>query len=192
MPSVALVLWISDRSSALDEFEVIHKAIGHTGAGTRNARQQINQAYVLMLSGQFQGFCRDLHTEGVDHLARCIQPRSVQPLMTAEFQFARKLDSGNPTSGNVGSDFNRFGLKFWNAVLSHQPALTKHQAALAEMNEWRNAIAHQSFDAAGLGGTTVLRHLQVKAWRKSCDLLAAAFDDVLANQLTAVTGIRPW
>ncbi len=192
MPSSALVLWRSDRSSALDEFEQIHKAIGHTGAGTRNARQQINQAYVLMLTGQFQGFCRDLHTEGVDHLASCIQPRSLQPLMTAEFQFARKLDVGNPSSGNVGSDFNRFGLKFWDAILAYQPSLALHQHALAEMNDWRNAIAHQSFDAASLGGAAVLRHVQVRTWRKSCDLLAGAVDAVLANQLAAITGVRPW
>jgi len=128
----------------------------------------------------------------VAHLVRCIQPRSAQPLITAEFQFARKLDTGNPNSGNVGSDFNRFGLKFWIAVTLRQPTLAKHQKALTELNEWRNAIAHQSFDAAKLGGSTVLRHSQVKAWRKSCDLLASAFDDVLANHLAAITGIRPW
>ncbi len=28
----------------------------------------------------------------------------------------RKLDSGNPNPGNLGSDFNRFGLDFWAVV----------------------------------------------------------------------------
>jgi hypothetical protein len=192
MPSFAWIFWKANRSAALSEFEVIHRKIGKTGPGTKHARQQVNQAYLLMLSGQFQGFCRDLHSECVDHLATCVQPPSVRAMLTAEFHFGRKLDTGNPNPGNIGNDFNRFGFDFWSALLAHDPRLKAQQDDLRAVNDWRNAIAHQSFDPVKLGGSTSLRHSQIKAWRKSCDVLADAFDDVVANQLFVITGIKPW
>jgi hypothetical protein len=192
MASQALVMWKSNRATALDEFEEIHRMIGKAGAGTQHARQQVNQAYVLMVSGQFQGFCRDLHSEGVDHLAANLQPASLRAVVSIEFQFARKLDTGNPNSGNIGNDFNRFGLDFWHEVLTHEPKMKEHQSSLKTMNEWRNAIAHQKFDPAKLGGSTVLRHSQIKTWRKSCNSLAVAFDAVLSRYLTGITGTKPW
>jgi len=145
-----------------------------------------------MLSGQFQGFCRDLHSERVNHLVSHVQPLSMRTMLTAEFHFGRKLDTGNPNPGNIGNDFNRFGFDFWSALFAYDPQLNAHQDELRLINEWRNAIAHQSFDPAKLGGSTALRHSQIKLWRKSCDVLAEAFDSVLANQLAVVTGSKPW
>lgn len=192
MASLALVMWQASRSTALDEFEEIHRMIGKAGTGTQHARQQVNQAYILMLSGQFQGYCRDLHSEGADHLAANLQPIALRGVVSVEFQFARKLDTGNPNSGNIGSDFNRFGLDFWQEVLDFGRNMKAHQSALKTINEWRNAIAHQNFDPAKLGGSAVLRHAQIKIWRKSCDALTVAFDAVLSRYLTRMTGIQSW
>ncbi len=192
MHSVALQSWTTARAAALDEFEEIHRSIGRAGRGTKPARQQINQAFVLMLSGQFQGFCRDLHSESVECLVRWLQPASAVSLLRAEFLFSRKLDIGNPNAGNIGSDFNRLGLDLWKALHQHNASMQMHREALATMNEWRNAIAHQSFDPVRLGGSSVLLHSQVKSWRKSCDQLSDAFDVLMARHLQSITGTLPW
>lgn len=54
MPSNALRNWRRGGKQALDEIEAAHAAIGGSGPGRRYATQQINQAYAVMLSSQFQ------------------------------------------------------------------------------------------------------------------------------------------
>ena len=66
MPSLSLQHWNAVRLPRLDEIERAHSSVGGTGPGRRYATQQINHAYAVLLSSQFQGFCRDLHTESVD------------------------------------------------------------------------------------------------------------------------------
>ena len=61
--SVALQRWMFKAQSALDEIEAAHQAIGGARRGRRYATLQVNHAYAMLLSSQFQGFCRDLHSE---------------------------------------------------------------------------------------------------------------------------------
>src|SRR5262249_19369869 len=37
-------------------------------AGRRYATQQVNRAYAVLLASEFQGFCRDLYSECMDHV----------------------------------------------------------------------------------------------------------------------------
>lgn len=74
MPSIAFTIWENDRAASLDEVLAAHSAVGGAGPGRRVATQQINQAYAVLLSSQFQGFCRDLHSESADHLAQMAPP----------------------------------------------------------------------------------------------------------------------
>jgi hypothetical protein len=189
---IAHIIWKADRASQLDQFEQIHRSIGKTGSGTQDARQQINQAYVLMLSAQFQGFCRDLHSEAVDFLVDALQTTSLRSLLQSEFQYGRKLDSGNPTLENIRSDFKRLGFDILSSVKAINPALDVYRSNLLELNHWRNAIAHQDFDLAKLGGARRLRHSQIRAWRRSCDALANSFVAVVSSQLATLTGRIPW
>jgi hypothetical protein len=98
MPSAALENWLAARAGALDEIEHAHRSVGGTGPGRRYVTQHINQAYAVLLSSQFQGFCRDLHEECADHL---VAP-SPAPVLLATYRsnllFGRKLDTGNPQS----------------------------------------------------------------------------------------------
>lgn len=73
MPSRSLRMWQASARKALDEIASAHHAMRGVGRGRRYAAQQINQAYVVIL------------TQG------------------------RKLDVGNPSPANIGSDFGRFG-----------------------------------------------------------------------------------
>ncbi len=101
----------------------------------------------------------------------------------------RKLDSGNPNPGNLGSDFNRFGLVFWNAVDRLDVRNPDRRDELHELNVMRNAIAHH--DRRIL---TVRRlHLrQVREWRRVCDNLAPCIDEVMRSHLESLTGVSPW
>jgi hypothetical protein len=192
MPSTSLQDWSSVRAVRLDEIEAAHRSVGGTGPGRRYATQQINQAYAVLLSSQFQGFCRDLHTESVNCLVRAVLPATLRVSLQLEYLAYRKLDRGNPSPGNIGADFNRLGLTFWSEVQADDGRNPQRRALLEELNEWRNAIAHQDFDPARLGGSTILRLERVRSWRNACDGLARSFERVLFAHLNWLTGAPPW
>lgn len=191
MPSQSLLHWRSDRINALDEIEAAHTGIGGTGRGRRFATQHINQAYAVLLSSQFQGFCRDLHSESADCLVQNITPLVLRTACRNVLIQNRKLNQGNPNPGNLGSDFNRFGLIFWDEVRNLDMRNQTRQNRLEELNVWRNAIAHQDFKTTTLRSQN-LRLEAVRQWRRSCDRLATAFDEVMKRHIHAVVGDSPW
>ena len=192
MSSLSLQLWRTDRTAALREVQDAHVSIGGAGRGRRYATQQINHAYVMLLSGQFQGFCRDLHTECVDYLAGTIPNVPLQAIFLAEARRDRKLDKGNPSPSNIGSDFNRLGVRFWDAVKLLNRRNEERQQDLETLNLWRNAIAHQDFNPASLGGRSRVQLAEVRRWHRACDELALASDTVMQTHLTRFLGTSPW
>src|SRR5437879_257545 len=114
MPSGSLHTWRTVRRAALDELEAAHRSVGGHGRGRRYATQQINQAYAVLLSSQFQGFCRDLHTESALFLVGSVQPVTLKQTLRKDLTRSRKLDRGNPSPGNIGEDFGRLGIGFWD------------------------------------------------------------------------------
>ena len=193
MPSIAFHHWSTERAGWLDEIEDAHRSVGGSGPGRRYATQQINQAYTVLLSSQFQAFCRDLHLECANSLVSPVSSRERGEMYRSALLLGRKLDRGNPNSGNLGSDFNRFGLSFWPMVDAYRPQNPYRRALLEELNEWRNAIAHQDFVPAMLrGGRPILQLIQVQGWRRACDRLARSFDGVLYGYISSKTGIAPW
>jgi hypothetical protein len=176
----------------MDEIEAAHAAIGGTRRGRRFATQQINHAYVVLLSAHFQRFCRDLHSEAVDHLLRSIMPAALKDIVRLQFTQNRKLDTGNPNPGNIGSDFARLGIDLWPQVLASNSRNTDRRISLESMNMWRNAIAHQDIDPAKFGGSASLRLGQVRRWRTTCGALATEFDAVVGQRLTIIVGSAPW
>ena len=189
--SASLRRWLADRGSELDQLEGAHSAVGGASAGRRWTTQQINHAYAVLLCSQFQGFCRDLHSESVDHIVGSISPTILQTALRAEFVFARKLDRENPNPRSLGSDFNRLGLSFWTEVGKDDARNKARKVKLEKLNLWRNAIAHQDFDPARLGprGLTLG---EVRSWRRACDGLAGSFDRVLKRYLTSISRRSPW
>jgi len=176
----------------LDEIENAHRSVGGGGRGRRYATHQINHAYAMLLSSQFQGFCRDLHSECVDHIVRVVNPTGLQTVLRAEFTLHRKLDRGNPSPGNIGADFARHGTNFWDEVQTHNrrnPLRMKH---LEDLNNWRNAIAHQDFDPSKLGRIIVLRIRRIRTWRVACERLAISFDEILRQHIRRLIGTSPW
>jgi hypothetical protein len=193
MPSLALQDWSAKRTAALDEIEHAHRSVGGTRPGRRYLTQQINLAYALLLSARFQGFCRDLHDECADHLVGPVASPLLQETYRHNLVYGRKLDTGNPNPGNIGADFNRFGLLFWAAVGTDHPRSAQRQLALEALNRWRNAIAHDAFGPEMYKGSRASLHLsEVQDWRKDCDGLARSFDNVMRAHLVSATGVAPW
>ena len=92
MPSRSHEKWQTQRHRSLRDIVSLHGAMNATGRGSRFARQQIVQAFAMLLSSQFQGFCRDLHSECVDAIVIPIALASVERVPRAQFLFARKLE----------------------------------------------------------------------------------------------------
>ncbi len=193
MPSLSLQRWFAERAVALDDIASAHRSVRGSGPGARAATQQVNQAYAVLLAAQFQGFCRDLHSECADYFVVPVADPDLREMLRRNLLFARKIDRGNPNRGNLGSDFNRFSLAFWPLVDVDRPQNPARKIALEELNDWRNAIAHQDFPAAMLkAGRPSLTLAQVQTWRKACDGLTRSFDNVLHSHLQTLTGAVPW
>lgn len=189
MPSIAFRCWQDVRARSLDEIEHAHRKVGGSARGRRRRTQQLNHAYVVLLSAQFQGFCRDLHDECIDHLVQSIMPvgfRGASQLMLVQ---NRRLDSGNPNPGNLGSDFNRFGLRFWDAVDRLDVRNPDRRGELQELNVLRNAIAHNDLTILSVRR---LRLRKAREWRRVCNSLAPHFDEVMRAHLGSVRGVSPW
>ena len=148
----------------------------------------MNHAYVTLLSSQFQGFCRDLHTEAVAVIVAAVTPPVLGPIVQNVLVQGRKLDQGNPNPGNLGSDFGRLGMAFWPAVLALSGNAAQ-QTELEALNVWRNAVAHQDWSKVG---NPNLRLNQVRAWRRTCRALAKHFDAAVGDHLHGLVGARPW
>jgi hypothetical protein len=191
LSSASLRTWTSERAARLDEIEAAHIAVGGGLRGRRWATEQVNHAYVVLLCSQFQGFCRDLHSECVDFIVRSVVTVPVQAMVHAEFSRARRLDRGNPSSDSIGADFNRLGLEFWKTVCVVDARNTGRRRRIDQLVEWRNAIAHQDFSSRKLAPASLDLTI-VRAWRGSCAALAGSFDRALARYLRSVVGTPPW
>ncbi len=189
MSSESLRRWTTLRLPALDEIEDAHVSVGGSERGRRYATQQINYAYVAILSAQFQGFCRDLHSESVDYLISVV-PVALQRTIRAEFLLNRAIDRGNPHPGGIGADFNRLGVEFWSEVCKLHAYNQRRRELLQEMVDWRNAIAHQEFQ--GVGGDPTLHLSAVRSWRRVANALAKYFDLVMRGHLGGWLGSSPW
>ncbi|HYH80698.1 MAG TPA: hypothetical protein VEX86_12925 [Longimicrobium sp.] len=176
----------------LDEMEAVHGVVGGGRTARRFARQQVAQAYVVLLASQFQLFCRELHTESAEWVTDDPAHEPLNLVLRTLLTTGRRLDVGNANSATLGSDFGKLGISFWDEVRRHRGANVQRKARLEELNCWRNAIAHQDFRNPGLAGSHEVRFQQVRAWRRTCDALAVEFDAVLRLYLMKLVGGAPW
>jgi hypothetical protein len=191
MASNSLARWNNERKEALDEIENAHVMVGGSERGRRFATQQINYSYAALLSAHFQGFCRDLHSECVDHVVAIVPPQ-LQIFLREEYHWNRSLSRGNPHPGAIGSDFNRLGIDFWVAVYALDARNERRRNLLQELVGWRNAIAHQDFDPVAPGGVATLHLARVRGWRSAANVLARCFDQVMFDYLQPLLGGAPW
>ena len=198
MASTALKAWQSIRAKHLGQLYDAHaKTEGENAPGRRYATTQLNNALIIAVSAQFQGYCRALHDEASLVLVE-EAPVSVKATFLLALQRDRKLDRGNPNEGNIGSDFGRLGLlKLWDRGRLSSASGKKHRVWLRRMNLWRNAIAHQDFDFSSEDIKLLIRGQpwlsDVRRCHRACDYLAEAMDDAVSEFLKPLhAGVRPW
>jgi hypothetical protein len=124
--------------------------------------QESLQGYVMLVSGHFQGFCRDLYTECSQSCAAAVPP-TLRATVQAQFAAELKLNSGNPTVENIRKDFERFG--FLLDLAAANPANPVRITHLAHLNYWRNAVAHQKATPPPPGVPTILLLGDIQVWR---------------------------
>lgn len=191
MSSASLRAWTTLRATKLDEIEAAHAAVGGLSRGRRRATEQINHAYVVLLCSQFQGFCRDLHSECVDFVVQSAVAEPMRLTVHTELSRARRLDRGNPSSEALGAYFNRLGLEFWKAVEATDRRSLGRRRRVDALVAWRNAVAHQDFTSSRLTPARV-DLAAVRSWRRSCGLLAESFDRTMERYLGGVLDGPPW
>jgi hypothetical protein len=195
VPSSAFVEWRDIRLPALGTIDAAHTALEGSGPGRRFRTAQLNGGYVVLVAGQFQAFCRSLHSEAAFHLTRSLQPPPLRDAIYAALTQGRQLDTGNATPGNIGSDYARLGMDFWPAVKSLSPLNGARQTRLNELVIWRNSIAHQAPMSAANQLTTASTGPTLRwarTWRSACKQLAKDVDRAVGDHLAAVLGKSPW
>lgn len=191
MPSAALTHWQTDRMMRLahtDAHCATLFAIPANTAAPPLAHESL-QAYVMLLSGHFQGFCRDLYTECSQLCANAV-PVGLRTAVQAQFATELKLNTGNPTVENIRKDFQRFA--FALDLASADPANPTRITDLGHLNYWRNAVAHQKVTPPPGGVPAVLTLAIVQTWRTSCDGLATSLDYIMNKEMLRVLGVAPW
>jgi hypothetical protein len=143
------------------------------------------RGYIVLLSAHFQGFCRDLYTESAQVVVSKVRA-TLQPLFQAQFTTNSALDRGNPNLHNLRKDFDRFG--FALNLGTADPANPLRLQHLAELNDWRNIVAHQG--TVPPGGLPTISTVQ--NWQVSCDGLATSLDGIMYNQLRRLLRREPW
>lgn len=194
MASAALSRWQTDRNRNLDELVQAHQAAGGQGRGRRWSTQQLNRALLVVLAAEFQGFSKDLHDEAAWTIGQWSYPNNPRRayVLAAAITAGRQLDRGNASPATLGSDFARFGLKFWDEVDRLDMRSKERRAQMDQLNTARNGIAHSD--------PTQLARLQApltlatfRRWRGMADQLAATIDRALAAHLALVFGQpSPW
>jgi len=147
---------------------------------------------VVLLCSHFQRFCRDLYSESIDHLTAQPAFAALVPVLRSALIVGLKLSIGNANPGNIGADFSKLGVDFWEQVRKRDRRNRIRQQRLEELHRWRNAVAHQDFTSPAIGGREALRISEIRAWRSVCECLALEFDRVMSVYLQSITGVRPW
>lgn len=194
VPSHAFARWESNRVDRLDELEEIHARLTGTEPGRRWLTDELNRGYVVILASQFQGYCRDLHSEMAEVIARAANP-AVRGLFESSLALRRNLDRGNATPGNIGADFGRFGFEFWDAIYQRHQRNKTRVVRLDQLVTWRNSIAHDSPippTKIGLVAGTKPTLTCGRRWRRSLAALVPHFDAVAAERVEDLVANRPW
>jgi len=187
VPSTALLRYDHERRARLEELVAAHRLVGGPGRGRRWRTQQLNNALVLRLAAEFQGFSRDLHDLSARTFASWAAGgnTSVESALDKLLVEGRQLDRGNANPGSLGSDFGRLGFTLWPALTQRDPMTPDQQAALDLLNRARNAIAHYNEGELAAvrktGASITLRGF--RRWQRDLDRLAVNLDAEVASQL---------
>jgi hypothetical protein len=120
----------------------------------------------MLISGHFQGCCRDLYTE-CSQLCAAAVPATMRSTVQAQFATGLALNTGNPTVENLRKDFERFG--FLLDLDGAAPGNPQRVTHLGHLNYWRNHVAHQKATPPPPGVPPILMFADVRGHEPYCD-----------------------
>jgi len=185
MTSRALVRWRHERAEHLSDLLLAHRLVGGPARGRRWRTRGLNEALILRLAAEFQGFSRDLHDLACMTFAWWVAPSNpaVEQVVRARLIERRELDPGNARPDSIGNDFARFGFNLWSVLSALDPATTRHVQSLGRLNAARNALAHANdtrlIILRAQGFPIILRTYQ--RWHCDLDALAGNLDIAVAT-----------
>ena len=194
MPTDALLRWRSERCAALDSLEAVHARVTEKKPGRQYATEHLNLALFLRLAAEFQGFCRDLHTDVALAIVADLDDFSGaevhRKLLLSSLRRGRKLDVGNASPGNIGNDFMYLGMTLWADIKNRCPTKgPRWNAVLEDLNNVRNAVAHSDETKLAIVRTQQPLTLRTfRTWRRALNDAATGFDTVVRSYLEDVTG----
>jgi hypothetical protein len=191
--SPALGRWLTDSRLELDRLRNAYATVARAKRADRYTLEQLKRVYMIAVSAKFQRFCRDLHSDVVEVLAKGHPIPAFRQVITANLTYRRALDVGNPTPGTIGADFGRLVPRFWRELKVDGGHGAPLGAALQDPNGWRNAVAHDDFTSTkGPLRPPKLCIRTVDAWRRACTGLARSMNDLLFCHLRNLAGTDPW
>ena len=182
MPSNSLLRWQADRLPRLSALEAQVASAPPSALAEENLR-----GYVALLCAHFQGFCRDLYTEGALRVTGDV-PQHLKLFVQRQTMSELKLSTGNPNLQSLTHDYNRL-VGDVRTLLDADPANALRLNHLAELNKWRNYVVHHGV-VAPPGPPLALPLVQV--WQSSCDGLATDFDRIVYDVLSAMLSAPAW
>ncbi len=197
MPSSALTSWRKRRNERLDDLLRAHRSVGGSARGRRWRTTTLNEALLLRLAAEFQGFARDLHPDACDVFAEWTAPSNptLRQVVRARLIEGRELERGNAHPGSIGADFGRLGFDVWPALAVRDGRTAAHNRSLERLNDVRNGLAHANeAKLAKLRAEGVTFALGTyRKWRRDLDILADNLDAETAAQLGRLFGRQgPW
>jgi hypothetical protein len=171
------------------------RSVDGAGVNRRTVTQQLSYAYAMLITAHFQRYCRELHAEAAQVLVAHLLDPALAEVLDGLLTQDLRLNKGNPTPVNLGLDFARFGLRFWDAVEASDQRNKSRKAELERICEWRNAIVHGDIARKRAAGRLVPRSLNLdtcQSWRRALGSLALSFDRAIWAHCKILGCAEPW
>jgi hypothetical protein len=193
--SRARTAWKTTRSAELDRVFSVHHELTGRGAGRRWEAEHLIGAIVARLVAEFQGYCRDLHDEAVDHVVGClgVTDPGLLALTRAAYIRGRDLNTGNPTWNALKNDFGRLEMRLQRDMDARFTSTPRLRQVLADLLYTRNAFVHaDDVKLMNCRNRQLLWLRQMRLWRGSLNRLVSSIDGAVGAHLKLLTGQNPW
>lgn len=198
MSSSALGAWQTDRRPEVDLARTLAVS-PPSGSSAQAVANILLASYIRVAVAEFQAFCAELYSEGVETVGRGLNRsgQGLRRLVVKQLVAQTALARGNPSLENLRRDFARLGADLRQArLVSQGPAAEADFVQLGQLLAARNELAHGDERYPTVASSGAERGLvtveTVDEWLVALDRIARTVDTVVAEDLAAPLGARPW